>query len=125
MSNIYISGRLPFTSVKLTHQGQSLVLDRVLVDTGSSATVFNTDRVMEIGVMLQPNDPIRFMLGIGGREAVIEKTVDKIQVGKLNQSNFAIQVGAVSYGRTMDGILGLDFLLAVDATLDFKSLEIY
>lgn len=124
MSDIRIVTGLPFVTVTLRANGQTLVLDHVLLDTGSAASVFKTDDLRSIGVTIEPPDRIRFMIGIGGEEAVVEKKIDGIEVGILSAQPFTIQLGALDYGVKMDGILGLDFLLNTQAILDFKTRKI-
>jgi hypothetical protein len=48
---------------------------------------------------------------MGGREAVIEKTIEAVEVGNLIASPFVIQVGDFDYQFQIDGIVGLDFYL--------------
>ena len=121
---IYIIDGLPFVAVTLQANGQSLRLERVLLDTGSEGTVFKTDNLKTLGIFPQPTDRLRFLRGIGGDEAVIEKTIEVVQVGSLIAAIFTIQLGAVEYGIAMDGILGLDFLRRTQAIVDFKALEL-
>ena len=39
-------------------------------------------------------------------------------------NNVTIQMGAFDYGIPIEGILGLDFLLQVEARIDFKAMII-
>jgi hypothetical protein len=48
--NIDMIYGLPFVAVTICYRDQKLVLKHVLLDTGSAGTVFNADRVDEIGV---------------------------------------------------------------------------
>jgi hypothetical protein len=96
----------------------------MLLDTGSAVTIFKTDDMMALGIVLLPDDRIRHMAGVGGNEIVVEKQMTTVQVGNLSASPFTIQMGAVDYGILMDGILGLDFLLQVGACIDLHDLEI-
>ncbi len=104
--------------------GQQLQLEHVLLDTGSGGTVLKADYLMSLGVIPQPTDRIRFLHGIGGDEAVIEKVIDGLQIGDFSSVPFTVQMGAMDYGIPMDGIIGLDFLLRVQAIIDFKTLTI-
>lgn len=115
---------LPFVSVTLHANGQQLTLERVLVDTGSGGTVFKTDDLKKLGVLPSPTDRLRFLKGIGGEEAVIEKQIDAVEVATLSLAPFRIQMGAVEYGLGMDGILGADFLLRAKAVVDFDVLQL-
>ena len=74
-----------------------------------------------VDLKLSNEDPIRYMIGIGGTEAVIEKEVEAIVVGDLRVSHFSIQLGALNYGFDLDGILGADFLLQAKAQINFNT----
>jgi hypothetical protein len=124
VTNIIVEHDLPFVSVILRANGKTLHLERVLVDTGSAATVFRTDDLLKIDVYVQETDRIRFMAGIGGEEAVIEKQIENITVGSFSAANFTIQLAAMDYDFALDGILGFDFLRHVGAILDLKALEL-
>ena len=115
---------LAFISATLTYRGQSLVLDGVLIDTGSAGTVFCADRLFTLGLSMAPDDPIRRLRGVGGEEFVFAKSVDCLAVGKLHVRDFVIEVGAMAYGFTLDGILGLDFLLQTRAKLNFNQMTL-
>ncbi len=45
--NITLRDGLPFVGVTLTHRGQSIALQSVLLDTGSAGTVLAADRVFK------------------------------------------------------------------------------
>lgn len=115
---------LPFTSVTLRANGKSLTLQRVLIDTGSAGSLFKTDDLEVLGVTLESTDAIRFMSEIGGREPVVEKTIESIEVADMIASPFTVELGAVDYGYGIAGILGLNFLLKVGARIDLANLEI-
>ncbi len=124
MTSIAILYNLPFVSVTLRANGQTLHLQRVLLDSGSAGSLFKTDDLRSIGVTGEMTDRIRFMSGIGGREAVIEKQIDALEVGNLIAQPFKIQMGSLAYDFAMDGILGADFLLVTNAIIDFKNLQL-
>lgn len=119
MMPIKLIHRLPFVSATIYANGQVLHLDKVLLDTGSAGTVFKTVDLEKIGVLLDTQDVIREMTGIGGSEYVVEKQVDSLEVGDLRVSPFTVQIGALDYGTPMDGIIGVDFLLQAGAHIDF------
>jgi predicted aspartyl protease len=103
---------------------QSLVLENVLLDTGSAATVFKTDELAQIGVQPEALDVVRAISGVGGHEFVVEKKIDTVYVGDLAVTLFPIQLSAMNDAPEFDGILGLDFLLRTNAVVDFGRLEI-
>jgi hypothetical protein len=124
VTTITVRDRLPFIAVVLIANGQRLQISDVLLDTGAAASVFRTDDLLTIGVVPSPTDQIRFMAGIGGREAVIEKQIETLAVGNLIISPFTIQLGAVDYGFAINGIMGMDFLLTAGAVIDLHTLTI-
>lgn len=124
MTGIVLAHRLPFVSVTLHANGQTLVLERVLLDTGSVGTAFKTEDVQQIGVFLKPTDRIVRLQGVGGMEIVVQTQIEALQVGDLVVRPMVIQLGELDYAIPMDGILGLDFLLQTGAQIDLKTLEI-
>lgn len=124
MPTITVRDGLPFISVALIANGQQLQISNVLLDTGAAASVFRTDDLLTIGVVPSPTDQIRFMSGIGGHEAVIEKQIETLTVGNLAVSPFIIQPGAIDYGFVINGIIGMDFLFATGAIIDLRSLTV-
>lgn len=122
--NIRIEDGLPFVSVTVSHKGRRLTLDNVLLDTGSAGTILPVDRVLSIGLTMEPEDTIRRVRGVGGAEFVFSKRIEQLAVGSLAVEALEIEVGAMDYGFSLDGILGLDFLLRVEALIDLARLEL-
>ncbi len=119
-----LDGRLPFLSVTLGFRKKELQLDRVLLDTGSAGSVFAADRVDVLGIEPEGSDRIRRVLGVGGSEFVYSKRIDTLAVGEMSVADFEIQVGAMRYGFPLDGIVGMDFLLATRAIIDLGAVEL-
>ncbi len=124
MPRIRIAGYLPFVSAIIHANGKKLPLQRVLLDTGAARTSFRTRDLEKLGLIVQQEDQVIYMRGIGGTEGFVPKQVDAIEVGDLIVSPFNIYLGSVNYGIPMNGILGLDFLLQTGAVIDLKALEI-
>lgn len=124
MPAIFIVHSLPFVTVKLRSNNKELVLSRVLIDTGLASTVFRTDDLRTLDVYIDGSDQLRFMRGIGGYEAVVEKGIESIEIDGLIATPFIIEVGALDYGFQIDGILGSNFLLQVGAQINFKTLTL-
>lgn len=116
---------LPFCKITLFYKGKSMVLDNVLIDTGSGGTVLKMDRVDEIGITIEKDDAIETISGVGGIEFVYKKNIDSIDLGSLTVKNFTIEVGVMDYGFKIDGILGIDFLKEVGAIIDLDKMTIY
>ena len=119
-----LEGRLPYVSVTLGYRQKELHLDRVLLDTGSAGSVFAADLLAPLGIEPESTDRIRRILGVGGSEYVYSKNIDELALGDLKVQDFEIQVGAMSYGFPLDGIVGMDFLLATRVIIDLGLLEL-
>ncbi len=122
--NIRLQYGLPFVTVTLRFRGQSLVFNNVLLDTGSASTIFPIEKVLTIGIYPESDDLIHRIRGVGGTEFVFSKRVDQLELNGLIVSNFEIEVGAMAYGFELDGIIGMDFLLATSAHIDLANLNI-
>ncbi|MCP4417996.1 MAG: hypothetical protein GY805_15345 [Chloroflexi bacterium] len=121
---IRVLDRLPFVSVTLRQKNNILVMENVLLDTGSAGCIFSTDRLRNAGIYPKPTAHIRRIRGVGGEEAVVDIEVDQLQVGNLSVDGFVIEAGAMDYGFAIEGILGFDFLQQTDAVLDLAVMEI-
>ena len=115
---------LLLTEIEVRHQQKTIVFKRVLVDTGSGTTVLSRSLLKEAGIVLHIEDEPLRIRGIGGSEMVFQKQFDSIRCGEFKLPKFKAQLSFMNYGVQIDGILGLDFLIAVDALLDLKNLEI-
>lgn len=124
MAAITIINGLAFVAVVLHANNQNLLIEKVLLDTGAAASVFRTDDLATIDVVPERKDRLRFMSGIGGREPVIEKQIEKIEVGNLVLTPFVMQLGAIDYGFAINGILGMDFLLKTGTVINIRQLTI-
>lgn len=122
---ITLQDGLPFVKAELTFQGRNLMLENVLLDTGSVGAVFSTDKLLTIGLTYEPEDHVHRIRGVGGAEFVFTKRVDRLAVGELSVRDFEIEVGAMDYGFEMDGIVGMDFLMEVGAIIDLARLDTY
>lgn len=57
-------------------------------------------------------------------EFVFTKRVERIALGDWAVEHFEIEVGAMDYGFSIEGLLGVDFLRAARAVVDLARLEI-
>ncbi len=116
---------LPLVSVEIQYNGMQKAFNSVLLDTGCSSTILDTDLCEDIGLMLDLENAItRKMYGIGGTEICIEQKVSGIMIGKVQLNDFTIQLGDVREMHGFDGIIGSDFFLANKLIIDFESMEV-
>jgi hypothetical protein len=122
---IRLQDGLPYVTATLTYRGRQLALDKVILDTGSTGTVFSADRVPAIGLLPEPLDALHRVWGVRGAEFVFTKPLDRLAVGELAVDRFEIEVGAMEYEIDLDGIIGLDYLMQAGAVIDLGRLEVY
>ncbi|PIE31241.1 hypothetical protein CSA56_18955 [candidate division KSB3 bacterium] len=123
--NITIIDGLPFTTVRLTYHGKQHVITCVLIDTGSGGSVFSTDILLSCGIHYEMNDMVHRIRGVGGTEFVFSKVVDQLAIGNLIYEQFTIEVGVMDYGIPFNGIIGMDFLYAVNAVIDLAHCQVF
>jgi hypothetical protein len=121
---IHIHDGLAYASGSLAYQGKELKLQYVVVDTGSTGSVFSSDLLESVGLVAELRDRIRQVRGVGGIEYVFTRQIDRLTIDGLEVENFEIEVGAMDYGFEVEGIVGLDFLLQTGAIIDLAQLEI-
>ena len=115
---------LLYTNISVCYNKSIVEIDNILIDTGSSASVFSADIVSKIGIKPEATDPIKTIRGVGGIELVFCKTVDYIQVNDFLINNFEVEIAGMDYGFNINGILGLDFLISSKSILNLKTKEI-
>lgn len=121
---ILVDGGLPFVPVTIRQGEKTLMLENVLLDTGSAGTIFPTDKLKASGIYPRDSAFIRRITGVGGDEFVVETAVDSLTVGQLQVDDFIIEAGAMDYRFAIDGILGFDFLQQTGAIIDLAKMEI-
>ncbi|SDN22274.1 aspartyl protease family protein [Bacillus sp. OK048] len=116
---------LPLVAVQIEYNGMKMIFTNVLLDTGCSSTILDTDLCEEVGLMLDLENAItRKMYGIGGTEVCIEQKVSGMTIDKFPLNDFTIQLGDVREMHGFDGIIGSDFFLANKLIIDFKNMEV-
>ncbi|WP_411344195.1 hypothetical protein ACE3MZ_21865 [Paenibacillus sp. WLX1005] len=124
--NINMINGLPVVSLKLTYGENVHVLERVLLDTGCSTTIFDTDAVQPIGLYIDfiQGQSVR-MYGVGGQsELCYQQPVSGLYIDDLKLEEFTIQLGITRDTYGFDAILGVDILLHYGMVIDFKNLKV-
>ncbi len=122
---ISLEGGLPFVEATIRFGKRFVDVDHVLMDTGSAGSVFSADALDPLLMEPQETDIIRQIRGVGGTEFVYSKRVDEVSVGTMTVKGFEIEVGAMHYGFPINGIVGMDFLLATRAIADIAHLDLH
>jgi hypothetical protein len=121
---IRLEDGLPIVSGSISISGKTVELTHALLDTGSGGTLVSADRLLEVGVEADPMDRIVSVRGIGGVEFVVRKQASEIRLGELVVHDTPVQIGSMSYGFELDGIVGTDVLRAMGAVIDLGSLDL-
>ena len=116
---------LPFVQIQIEHNNKILLIPAVLIDTGSASTLFSIDFLLNIGIQPDPFDKIHTIRGVGGTEVVFRKKIQAIRFENFTISNFDVEVGSMDYGFEINGILGMDFLLAAGVKIDLQNLQLF
>ncbi|EJO5349040.1 clan AA aspartic protease [Clostridium botulinum] len=122
MVKLQLKYGLPFCSIKLIYKDKEMILDNILLDTGSGGTVLKMDKVEEVGITIEENDIIETISGVGGSEFVYKKYVNSISIGDLILDDFKVEIGVMDYGFEINGILGMDFLKSLGAIIDLDKM---
>ena len=115
---------LPFATVMVNHQGETVTISNVLVDTGSATTIFSADMMALVHIVPSPEDILFTIRGVGGTEVVFTRTIERIQIAELSLSQFDVEIGGMDYGFDINGILGMDFLRQAGAIINLRDLTI-
>ncbi|MDQ1910122.1 retropepsin-like aspartic protease [Paenibacillus sp. GD4] len=113
------------TTIKINYKGQALTIDKLVIDTGASHTLLSADAVADIGVYFENGDEIISAIGIGGEESCFRKAFDSVTLGNFQVGNFKLDVGALHEKLEINGLLGLDLLMAANIVLDLSELVMY
>lgn len=121
--NLFYDGQLITTSLTVTFRGETLKIDDVVVDTGSSHTVISPDILEEIGVKYENGDTIYEAYGIGGSVPFYTKDMDELQIDLFTIKDVQIDVGMLPQGHS--ALLGLDILKEYKFVIDLYKLELH
>ena len=119
-----LRSELPFVELCVVYAGRRVLISNALVDTGAASTVVSADFVSQIGVVLEPTDPLRTLRGVGGREYVFVRRRDRVALDDRGVDGFDVEVGDMDYGFDINAIIGMDFLRATGAVIDLRALTV-
>jgi Retroviral aspartyl protease. len=114
---------LLFTEVIIKFNGQSKLVQNVVIDTGASHTLISQDAVDEIDIRATKDDHFITSFGIGGEEHAFIKTVESIEIGDYWLKNVELDFTSFKY-HNINGLLGLDVLMKGNFTIDLSKLEL-
>jgi predicted aspartyl protease len=124
MMRLTLCDELPFITVTVTNRGATVQVPDMLIDTGSASTLLNADIASRLGIVPEPTDRLRTLRGVGGREVVFTRQIDRLDVGSRGVEGFEVEIGGMDYGFSISGILGMDFLTSTGAILNLRDLTL-
>ncbi|NOV01454.1 aspartyl protease family protein [Paenibacillus planticolens] len=113
------------TSITINYKGQVLTIDKLVIDTSASHTLLSADAVADIGVYFETGDELVSAFGIGGEESCFRKAFDFVTLGDFKIDSFKLDAGALHEKLEINGLLGLDLLMAANIVLDLSSFSMY
>ncbi|MGD9679363.1 MAG: aspartyl protease family protein [Vulcanibacillus sp.] len=122
-----VKNGLPITNVKLTYNDESMMIENVLIDTGSAVTIFDTDIVENIGLTIDPSQgKAVYMYGVGGKsEVCFQQQVKQLIIDNISLEMYTVQLGMTMVPYGFNAILGADFFSKTNASIDFRNYQIY
>ena len=115
---------LPFSTITITYKGVTATIDKILVDTGSATTILAVDVVASLDIIPEPGDTLHLIRGVGGTEVVFRRRLDSLKLGEHGINDIEVEIGGMDYGFTINGILGMDFMMHVGAIINLKTMSI-
>jgi predicted aspartyl protease len=123
MINITFRDGLLFTSMEIIFRGKAIVIDKIVIDTGAAETILSPDVVEEIGLFVELDDFVHSFYGVGGSmHNFFSKQVDEIYLGSVSLKQIKLDFGVIDPQGNINGLLGLDILMELNAVIDLKNL---
>lgn len=102
-----------------------MTIRNVVIDTGAAESIISIDAVDDLFHSCEPEDRIRFMTGIGGREAAIRRRVDQVQVDTFVIKDFHMDFGRIGEDNGINGLIDLDLLIPGKFIVDLSRMQLY
>ncbi|WP_291736733.1 aspartyl protease family protein [Clostridium sp.] len=122
--NIEFRDGLLFTSIQITYNGVSKVIDNMVIDTGCAKTLIVSEVVEEINIRVEPDDELIVCQGIGGTEVSFVKHIDLIKLENIEFKNKDIDFSNIDY-EGINGLVGLDLLIEAGIIIDLDKLKMH
>ncbi|WP_135551292.1 pepsin/retropepsin-like aspartic protease family protein [Paenibacillus cymbidii] len=123
--NLEYKNGLLFSSIMIIHRGHIITIPDVVVDTGAAESILSIDAVEPLFDSYEPEDQLRFMFGIGGREASIRRKIEQVTFNSFSSSDFYIDFGKIGEYPGINGLIGLDILISGNFVIDLAELQLH
>ncbi len=123
---IQFKNGLLYTSIELTHEGKSIIVNDVIIDTGAFHTIISPYYLEELQAEFTDDDILIEAYGYGGASSyAVRKRIDTISCEHITLSDFKIDFGEIDPDEKVNGLLGLDFFRKAGIVLDIADLNMY
>lgn len=120
----YKNGLL-FTTLEICFRNKCKRINNVVIDTGASITIISPDVVDDIGIFAEADDPIVSSMGVGGSiHNFFIKVIDTIKIDNRKIANLKLDFGIIDPKGEINGLLGLDILIKLGASIDLEEFKI-
>lgn len=93
---IQLKNGLLYTSIKLSHEGKSITVNDVIIDTGAFHTIISPDFLEELQAEFTDDDILIEAYGYGGASSyAVRKRIDNIECEDIKLSDFKIDFGEI------------------------------
>jgi predicted aspartyl protease len=117
----YRNGLL-FASIKISYHGNSTIVDNVVIDTGATSSIIELSAIEDLGIRFTKDDEIETFYGVNGMFSYIKRTADYIALGDKSANDYTFYVGSID--ETINGLIGLDLLIKLNAVINLKEMKI-
>lgn len=125
MCQLKYKNGLLYADIKLTKENKNIYINDVIIDTGASNSIILPDFLFENDIGFDDTDELVVMSGIGGAEAsAVRKKIDMISMGDISLQNIIMDFGVVDPNDRINGLIGLDFLMAAKIIIDLDIMTI-
>ena len=123
---IYYFDGLLCTSIKVTFNGNTTIIDNVVIDTGAVESILSSNIVRNIGIKINVSDKTAVTRGAGGSKMrFFYKIIDEIEIGNIVFKNIKLDFGNIDPSGEINGLIGLDLLKLLHAVIDIDIPFIY
>jgi len=120
--NFELNHGLIWIAFELIYEGNRIVIDKCILDTGSAATAIDIDIV---DFNYSKSATVKRLFGIGGgTQEVVSQNVEKVIIGGRELSNIEIEFGDIQTELGINGFVGNDILSQFSILIDYQKREI-
>lgn len=117
---------LLYTSITLGHEGKSIIVNDVIIDTGAFHTIIAPNFLEEMDIAFSDEDELVKASGYGGTVCYsVRKKINLIECQDIKVNDMKIDFGEIDPNERVNGLIGLDFLRKAGVILDLVDLVMY